>query len=73
MRFCEDERMARKLTVGRAPSGHPLRGSGSIARGGPSFIGARGSQRSAGNGRVGGKKILTRGSGRLLGRVGGLG
>lgn len=59
--------MARKLTVGRKPQGHPLKGGSPIYSGGPGYIGARGSAKSAGGGRAGGKKITTSGSGHRVG------
>lgn len=50
----------RRISNGKAPSGHPLKGK-PIASGGPGFIGAKGSSKTlmAGS-RSGGKRITKR-------------
>ena len=59
--------MARKLTVGRAPQGHPLRGGKPIATGGPNFAGGRGKAPYAGGGRKAGRaKPTTDPAGRVV-------
>ncbi len=60
--------MARKLTVGKYPSGHALKGR-PVHSGGASFLGAKGSAPSGGGGRPAGKaKPTTAGSGHKMGR-----
>jgi hypothetical protein len=47
----------KKLSTGKSPSGHPLKGSSPLSQGGPGFLGAKGSSKTTAAGsRSGGRK-----------------
>ena len=59
--------MAKKITAGKSPSGHLLKGK-PIGSGGPGFVGARGSKGTVMNGsKSGGKRMTKSRSGRQPG------